>query len=42
MRKILLFVSLAAICCACHGCDEKDSLTLLFTSDVKGELTPVG
>lgn len=43
-RVFLLFslVSLATSILFLHGCEEKGELTILFTSDVKGWLTPAG
>ena len=40
MKRYLLPLALAAL--LLFGCDEKGSLKVLFTSDVKGRLTPAG
>jgi hypothetical protein len=42
MKRIFLILSLVAVSGIFHGCDEKGTLTILFTSDVKGQLTPAG
>ena len=45
MKRPLLLVllsSLAAAALFLHGCDDRGELTILFTSDVKGWLTPAG
>lgn len=44
MRVLLLIslVSLVAAALFLQGCEERGDLTLLFTSDVKGWLTPAG
>jgi hypothetical protein len=45
MKRLFLFVSLFSLVLAAflvQGCEERGGFTLLFTSDVKGWLTPAG
>jgi len=45
MKRTFILVSLVSLVITAlllQGCGEKGELTLLFTSDVKGWLTPAG
>ena len=45
MKRAFLLVSIASFVATAlfiQGCEEKGELTILFTSDVKGWLTPAG
>ena len=42
MKRTFILVSLVTTVLFLQGCEEKGELTLLFTSDVKGWLTPAG
>lgn len=45
MKRAFLLLSIGSLVAAAfalQGCEEKGGLTILFTSDVKGWLTPAG
>ncbi len=45
MKRVVLLLALLSVAAAApvmQGCEEKGELTILFTSDVKGWLTPAG